>query len=83
VRAIKTTVQKHSGFDKHQKPFRKTAQLYRKKKTSSEQFDFILRYRPETRSNTRFGRKTTRKSGAKFSGFAPVAAYRSMPAAAV
>jgi hypothetical protein len=63
VRAIKTTVQKHSGFDKHQKPFRKTEQLYRKKKTSSEQFDFILRYQPETLASIGFERKTTAKNG--------------------
>jgi hypothetical protein len=56
---MKTTVQKHSGFDKHQKPFRKTAPLYRKTKTASGEFDFILRYRPETRASIGFGIKTT------------------------
>ncbi|WP_179215055.1 hypothetical protein [Achromobacter xylosoxidans] len=48
---MKTTVQKHSGFDKHQKPFRKTAPLYRKTPTPSGQIDFIRRDRPETRAN--------------------------------
>jgi hypothetical protein len=58
---MKTTVQKHSGFDKHQKPFRKTTPLYRKTRASSGQIGFTRRYRLETRASTGFGRKTTAK----------------------
>ncbi|WP_447918592.1 hypothetical protein [Achromobacter aegrifaciens] len=56
---MKTTVQKHSDFDKHQKPFRKTTPLYRKTPTPSGQIVFTRRDRQETRTSIGFSKKTT------------------------
>jgi hypothetical protein len=80
---MKTTVQKHSGFDKHQKPFRKTTQLYRKTKTTAEQIVFTRRYARETRASIGFGRKTTALEWLGGRCFPASLPYRSIPAAAV